>query len=252
MALYQERLQSDTRIEKRLCRSVCQGYLFETCVSKNIDMPLINSPCILQCTQASPVSLKVLLCILFMFFNRAQRVLRSESMIVTHLDYAFCSMLPLFASATLHTALLFPALVVPTRVGRIAVLCALLHVLLLHALSMLFVAMALQTYMTTASFLAVLIASHLCLVVHPLVPDIIPAQKISYGYVMRVAAYTLPILCWVLLPVLRVHELEAIVLLYVPEALCFTFAYVLQFTTLLLRVATVACCSVGGVGYPEH
>jgi hypothetical protein len=215
-------------------------------------MHSLNTRSIMQCTQASPVSLKVLLCILFMFFNRAQRVLRSGSMIATHLDYGSSSVLPLIASATLHTALLFPALVVPTRVGRVPVLCALLHVLILHTFAILLVAMALQTYMTTASFLAVLIASHLCLVVHPLIPDLVPAQRFSYGYVMRVSAYALPVLCWVLLPVLRVHELEAIALLYIPEALCFTFAYVLQFTTILLRVATVACCSIGGVGYPEH
>jgi hypothetical protein len=204
---------------------------------------------VMMCTRSSPVSLKVLLCTLFVFFNRAHRVLRSGSTIVTSIDLHGTAVLPLIASAALHTAFLCPGIVFPTRGGRIPVICALLQVLLLHALAILLITVALVTYTTTASFLAVLISSHLCLVVHPLVPDLVPVQHFSYGYVMRGVAYALPFFCWVLIPVLRVHAIEAIVLLYVPEALCFVFAYVMNFTTLLLHLAVVSACSVGGGGF---
>ena len=106
---------------------------------------------------------------------------------------------------------------------------------------------ALGRYITTASFLAVFLASHLCFVVRPVEPDLIPAQSISYKHFMDIAAYVLPVVSWIILPVLRVHELEAIALLYVPEALCFVFAYTTQFMTLLLNVAVNAACSVGGI-----
>ena len=78
-------------------------------------------------------------------------------------------------------------------------------------------------------------------------PDLIQSQNMSYGCVTRVAAYALPVMCWVLLPVLRIHELEAIVLLYLPEALCFIFAHTIQFAMLLLHVAVVSACSVAGI-----
>lgn len=198
-------------------------------------------------TRPSPVSLKVLQCTLFVFFNRAQRVLRGGSMLLGSLDLSGTAVLPLVVSAALHTSVLCPGLLSPTRSGRVSVLCALLHVLLLHALAVLLVTTALHRYATTASFLAVLLASHLCLAVRPLSSDLVPAQTLSCR-VMHVASYALPVLVWMLLPVLRVHELEAIALLYVPEALCFTFAYSLQFVTLLLNVAVTAACSLCGAG----
>lgn len=111
----------------------------------------------------------------------------------------------------------------------------------------LLVTYAMGRYLTTASFIAVLLASHLCFVVRPIEPDLIPAQSISYKHFMDIAAYVLPIVSWILLPVLRVHELEAIVLLYLPEAFCFVFAYTIQFLTLLLNVAVDTACSVSGV-----
>ena len=65
---------------------------------------------------------------------------------------------------------------------------------------------------------------------------------------MGSATFLLPVLSWILLPVLRVHALEAITLLYIPEVLCIVFAYAIQFATLLLRVAAAAGCSVAGIG----
>ncbi|KAJ1467702.1 hypothetical protein T484DRAFT_1755659 [Baffinella frigidus] len=206
--------------------------------------------CYARYARSSHVSLKVLQCVLFVFFNRAQRVLRNGSFLVSSLDLRGTAVLPLVVSAVLHTAILCPGLVVPTRRGRIAVLCTLLHVMLLYMLAGLLVASALDRYVTTASFLSVLVASHLCLVVRPIESDLVPAQKVSYGHLMDIAAYALPVVSWVLLPVLQVHELEAIALLYVPEVLCFVFAYIMQFVTLLLNVAVDAACSVcGAVGY---
>jgi hypothetical protein len=193
----------------------------------------------------SNVSLKVLHCALFIFFNRAHRVLRNGSTLIGTLDLRFTAIVPLLISAALHTALLCPGCVIPTRVGRVASLFSLLHVLLLHAFAIWLVILTLQRYATTASFLSVILASHLCLVVRPIQPDLVHSQNFFYGYCMRSAAYAIPVLCWVLLPVFRVHELEAIALIYVPEALCFAFQYVMQFTMLLLHVAVVSICSVG-------
>jgi hypothetical protein len=195
----------------------------------------------------SNVSLKVLQCVLFVFFNRAQRILRNGSFLVDSLDLRSTAILPLVVSAVLHTAFICPGLVIPTRRGRIPVLCALLHVILLHMVAVLVVTAALDRYVTTASFLAVLIASHLCFVVQPIEPDLIPAQSISYKHFMYIAAYLLPVVSWILLPVLRVHELEAITLLYAPEALCFVFAYTMHFLTLLLTVAVDAACCMSGI-----
>ena len=202
---------------------------------------------VLNCTKSSPVSLKVLVCMLFVFFNRAQRVLRSGSMLVDSLDVRGVSILPLVASAVLHTTVMCTGLVIPTRGGRVVVIRALIHVLLLHAFAIFLVVVVLNRYITTASFLSVLLASHLCLVVSPIKSDLLQAQRISYGYIMRVAAYAIPIICWILIPVLRVNELEAMVLLYTPEALCFVFAHILQFVSLLLHVAVVSVCSVVGI-----
>ena len=198
-------------------------------------------------TRPSHVSLKALQCVLFVFFNRAQRVLRNGSFLVDNLDLRSTAILPLAVSLVLHTAFLCPGLVIPTRRGRVPVLCALLHVILLYMCAMLLVTYALGRYMTTASLLAVFLASHMCFVIRPIEPDLVPAQSISYKHFMDIAAYVLPVVSWIILPVLRVHELEAIVLLYVPEALCFVFAYTIQFITLLLDVAVDAACSVSGI-----
>ena len=197
-------------------------------------------------TRASHVSLKALQCALFVFFNRAQRVLRSESTLSTSLTLSATALFPIFASAALHTAVLCPGIAVPTRAGRVAVLYALLHVLLLHACAASLSIMFLQRYATTASFVSVLVASHLCFAVRPAVPDLVPAQAVSYGRVMDVMAYVLPLFSWVLLPVLRVHELEAITLLFYPEAVCFVFAHALQLTTLVIQLVVTTGCLVGG------
>jgi len=200
-------------------------------------------------TLQSHVSLKVMQCILFVFFNRAQRILRSgdASSVVATMDLGFTAILPLLLSASIHTAMLCPAFISPTRCGRVSVLHALLHMLLLHAFALLLVVTFLQKYFTTASFLSVLLTSHICFV-QPISSDLVPAQKLSYGRMMKFFAYVLPMLCWVILPVLRVHELEAIALLYVPEATCFAFAFALQFTTLMLNVAVSAICSLCTMG----
>jgi hypothetical protein len=207
---------------------------------------------VLSCTQSSPLSLKVLLCVLFVFFNRAQRVLRNGSTLVNGMDLRGIALLPLIASAVLHTTLMCPGLVVATRGGRVMVAYTLLHMLLLHAVAMLLVTTTLDKYITTATFLSVLLASHFCIAIRPMQPDLVQSQKLLYGYVTRVSAYTLPVMCWIILPVLRVHELEAIVLLYVPEALCFLFAHAIQFSTLLLHVAVVSTCSVMGIAGGEN
>lgn len=202
----------------------------------------------LQYTRPSHVTLKVMQCVLFVFFNRAQRVMRNGSVIVNSLDLRGTAMLPLGVSVALHIALLCPGLVIPTRRGRVPVLCSLLHVILVYMLAALLVTFALDRYTTTASFIAVLLASHLCLVVRPLDNDLVPAQILSYGRFMAVASYVIPVVSWILLPVLRVHELEAIALLYIPDALCFVFAYTIEFVAILLNVATVAGCSICGIG----
>jgi hypothetical protein len=204
--------------------------------------PLVN------CSNQSPVSLKALQFILFLFCNRASRVIRSGSVVVTRLDLSETAILPLLLSAALHTAVLAQGVVVPTRAGRVTVVCTLLHVLLIHAFALLLVTEALHRYTTSASFLSVLLASHLCCVVRPINPGLVQAQNILYGRVMDCATFVLPVLSWILLPVLRVHALEAITLLYVPEALCMVFVYAIQFATLLLHVAVTAACSVAGVG----
>ena len=196
-------------------------------------------------TIPSHVSLKVVQCVLFVFFNRAQRILRGSegSSVVAMMDLSYTAIFPLLLSASIHTAMLCPAFISPTRCGRVSVLYALLHVLLLHALAVLLVVTFLQKYFTTASFLSVLLTSHICFM-KPLSSDLVPAQKLSYGRLINCSAYVLPVLCWVILPVLRVHEIEAIAPLYVPDALCFAFAFALQFTTLMLNVAVAAICSL--------
>ena len=201
----------------------------------------------LHCTQPSPVSLKVLLCVLFVFFNRARRIIHSDSTLVAGMDLRGTALIPLLASAVTQIAFICPSLVLPTRGGRLVVICLLLHVLLLYACAILLVSVVLNKYFTAASFLSVLLASHLCFSVRPMTPGVVHAQHISYGYVTRVAAYAIPLLCWVLLPILHVHELEAIVLLYTPETLCFIFAHCMHFCMLLLQVAAVTVCSVAGI-----
>jgi hypothetical protein len=202
----------------------------------------------MQYTRPGGAVLKILQCVLFMIFNRAQRVVRNGSFIVDNLDLRCTAILPLLVSAVLHIAILCPGLVVPTRRGRVPVICSILSVVLLYMSAAFIVALTLGRYATTASFVSVHLASHLCLVVRPLVADLVPAQKLSYGNFMDVAAYIIPLASWILLPVLRVHELESIVLLYVPDAFCFLFTYILEFTTLLLNVAVVAGCSMCGIG----
>lgn len=206
----------------------------------------------IQYTRPGHVTLKILQCVLFVFFNRAQRVVRNGSIIVDNVDLGVMAVLPLLFSAVLHIAVLCPGLVAPTRSGRISVLSSLLHVVLLYICAMCIVTSALVRYTTTASFVAVLLASHLCLVVRPISSDLVPAQKLLYGRFMDVTAYVIPVVSWILLPVFRVHELEAIVLLYVPDALCFVFAYAIEFTTLLLNVAVGAGCSIGGTRDTER
>jgi hypothetical protein len=201
-----------------------------------------------QYTRPGHVVLKGLQCVLFVFFNRAQRVMRNNSVIVDSLDLRGTAMIPLLISVALHIALLCPGLVVPTRRGRVPVISAFLSIVLLYSLAGLVVTFALCRYMTTASFISVLLASHLCLVVRPLYTDLIPAQKVAYGYFMDMCAYAIPVVSWILLPVLRVHELEAIVLLYIPDVLCFVFDYVIRFTNVLLNVGVIAGCSICGIG----
>ena len=202
---------------------------------------------VLHCNEQSPVSLKVLMCVLFVFFNRAHRVLRSESMLVTSIHFRVIVIIPLLFSVLMHTALMCPGFVIPTRGGRVTVLCALMQMLILHALSILLVVVTLNHYVTAASFLSIILSSHLCFVVRPVKLNIVTTRTISYEGVTRFAAYLLPVFCWILLPVLRVHELEAIVLLYTPEALCFIFGHVLSFSILLLQVGVVSACGIMGV-----
>ena len=202
---------------------------------------------LIYCTNQSPVSLKALHCTLFLFCNRASRVILSGSIVATRLDLSETTILPLLLSASLHTAVLAPGIVVPTRVGRVSVICALLQVLLLHAFALLLVTEALRRYTTSASFLSVLLASHLCCAVRPINPGLVQAQGLLYGRVMGIATFVLPVMSWVLLPILRVHALEALTLLYVPEVLCTVFAYAIQFATLLIQVAVAAGCSVAGI-----
>lgn len=199
----------------------------------------ISPQAVLHLTTPSAVSLKALVCTLFLFFNRATRVLSSGSVVATHLNLIDVAVLPLVVSVLLHLTCLCPGIFIPTRSGREPVIRAILHVLLLHALSVWLVAFALTRYATTASFLAVLLASHMCCIVRPVNPTLVPAQALLYGNFMGAVAYALPVLVWVLLPVLRVHELEAIVLLYVPEVLCFVFAYSLHLMTSVLHLVTV-------------
>lgn len=211
---------------------------------------LPSSP--LQFNKPGQVNLKILHCMLFVFFNRAQRVLRNDSSLVNGLDMAGTAILPLFVSAGLHVAFLCPGLVSSRRGGRVPVVYALLHVLLLHAVCMLLISYTLHRYATTSSFLSVLLSSHICMSVGPSTHDLVPAQIISYGYIMKSAAYILPLFCWTVLPILRVHELEAIVLLFVPEVLCIAFAYTLQFTTILVQIAVTSICTVSGIGPHRH
>jgi hypothetical protein len=194
---------------------------------------------VLHCTTPSAVSLKTLLCILFLFFNRAGRVLRGGSMLSTTMHLGATAMLPIVASAALHIACLCPGIVVRTRYGRAPVFRAILHVLLLHALVAYVTIFTLARYATTASFLSILLASHLCFAVRPMNTDLVPAQALLYGGLMNGAAYALPLIAWVVLPILRVDAVEFVFLLYVPEVICFLFAYLLQFTTTVLHIVAV-------------
>jgi hypothetical protein len=205
----------------------------------------------LYCADSSPVPLKMLLCVLFVFFNRSQRVLRNRSVLVEGLDIKGVAVLPLLASGILHMVLMCSGLVVPARAGRLTVFCALLHIFLLHACAMLMVTVALDRYMNTASFLSILLSSHFCYSVKPMIPRLVQSQKFAYQYITKFAAYIIPITCWVILPVLPVHELEAIVLLFLPEALCFVFVHCVYFFTLILQVAVVSICSVSMIGNKE-
>ena len=210
-----------------------------------------DHPCmkpLIHCTSQSPVSLKALQFILFLFCNRASRIIRSGSIIATRLDLSEAAILPLLLSAALHTAVLVTGIAVPTRIGRAAVICALLQVLVLHAFALLLVTEALHRYTTSAGFLSVLLASHLCCAVRPINPGLVQAQDLLYGRVMDIAMFVLPVMSWNLLPILRVQALEAITLLYVPEVLCTVFAYAIRFATLLLQVAVATGCSMVGIG----
>ena len=207
---------------------------------------------VLHYTQSSPVSLKVLLCVLFVFFNRAHRVIRNKSTLTDTFDLVGFALIPLLISLLVHTILMCPGIFVPPRGGRMQVIFAILHVLLLHSVAALLISMTLNRYITTSGFLSVSIASHFCFSIRPLQPNLIQSQKILYGCVTKLAAYVLPVLCWILLPVLRIHELEAIVLIFIPEALCFVFAHCLHFATLLLNVAVLSACSVIGVAGGEY
>jgi hypothetical protein len=242
-----------SELEKRWVLLVCMrlcGLLVvvsRTSIMSSRSMSSSVGACV-QYTRSSNVCLKVVLFTLFLFLNRAQRVLRNESIISENIDLRGTAIMPLCASAMLHVALMSPGLFIPTRHGRVSVLCSVLHVALLYSVALFLVTAALWRYTTTASFLSVLLASHLCLVVRPTRPDLVPAQKLTYGYFMDSCAYALVLFSWVLLPILRVSELEAIALLYVPEALCFVFAYTMQLVTLLLNVMVAAAFSVGGGG----
>jgi hypothetical protein len=211
---------------------------------------LLSSP--LKYNKPGQVNLKILHCALFIFFNRAQRVLRNDSFLVNKLDMAGTALLPIFVSGALHVAFLSPGLVSCRKGGRVPVVCALLHIILLHAVSLLLVIATLHHYPTTASFLSVLLASHICTSVGPSTPDLVPAQMISYKYIMKTMAYILPLFCWTVLPILRVHELEAIALLFFPEAVCFLFAFTLQFTSLAIHIAVTAMCTLSGIGPHRH
>lgn len=125
-----------------------------------------------------------------------------------------------------------------------AVLYALLHMLCIHGICFIIVITTLRNYPTSAGFLSVLLGSHLCLSVHPRTVDLIPGQAMWYERIMPALAFVIPILSWLLLPILRVHELEAIALLYVPEVICFIFAHVLQFVTIFLDLSVVTVCSL--------
>jgi hypothetical protein len=201
---------------------------------------------VMQFSTSGPVSLKAFVCILFIFFNRATRIFHNGSMLSTHLSLADTALLPLIMSAALHVACLGPGVLSPTRAGRIPVVCAILHVSLLHALAIWVVTLALTRYTTTASFTSIMLASHLCFAVRPTSKDLVPAQRVVYGFVTGAAAYALPLLAWVVLPILRVHELEAIVLLFVPEALCFMFACALQFVSTVLHIGVTAAAAERG------
>ena len=214
-------------------------------------MPYPKIQTMLYCVDSSPVSLKMLLCVLFVFFNRSQRVLRNGSVLVEGLDIKGVAILPVVASTVLHVALLCSGLAVPARAGRLAVLCALLHVLLLHAFAMLVVTVALNRYMNTASFISVLLSSHLCYSVKPMMPRLLHSQKFAYQYITKFSAYMIPLICWIVLPILPVHELETIVLLYLPEGLCFIFTHCVYFSSLILQVAVVSICSVSMIGKKE-
>lgn len=196
---------------------------------------------------SSPVTLKGLLFALFVFFNRAQRILhkRDTFRVLTAIDDpALCVVLPLLVSAVLHTACLAPGLVQPTRHGRESVLRAILYVGLLHLLGAWIVSVVLSLYTSTAAFLAVIMAGHLCVAVRPAVRDLVPLQPLTYGVGMRVAAFAVPVLSWMLLPIFRVHSLEVIAMIYSPEALCFAFAYASQVVATLVQVCVVAFCNL--------
>ena len=134
-----------------------------------------------------------LLCVLFVFFNRAQRVIRNGSTLTHSLDLSCIALL--LASALIHTVMMCPGLVVPTRGGRIPVVFALLLMLLLHSVAILLITTTLNRYITTSGFLSVLVASHLCFAIRPIQPDVVQSQKISYEYVTKKASYVLAILC---------------------------------------------------------
>jgi len=169
----------------------------------------------------SPIWAKALCCILFLFMNRAHKIVMRETLIAQREAYETACILPFLVAVFLHLATLFPALL-PRSGSRRMVVCHLIfQVAVLALLCGIVVIKLMHYYPSIAPFFSVLLAVHFCYLTPRPSKDLFITllQKTMYTYVLPILAAIIPVTAWLFLPVFRPHEMEALVLLFAPELL---------------------------------
>jgi hypothetical protein len=167
----------------------------------------------------SPVWAKTLCCVLFLFMNRAHKIVMRETLIAQREAYETACFLPFLVIVFLHLATLLPALLPRSSSRRMAVCCLLLQVAVFALLAGIVIIKFIHFYPSIAPFFSVLLAVHLCYLTPRSSNDfyISLPQKSMYTYVLPVLSGIIPVTAWLFLPVFRPHEMEALVLLFTPE-----------------------------------
>lgn len=182
----------------------------------------------------SPVWAKTLCCILFLFMNRAHKIVMRDTVIAQRESYETACILPFLVAVFLHLATLFPALLPRSGSRRMVVCYLLLQVAVIAILCGIVVIKFMHHYPSIAPFFSVLLAVHLCYLTPRPSRDLFITlpQKAMYSYVFPVVSGIVPFTAWLFLPVFRPHEMEALVLLFVPELLTVTASVVVRIYSL--------------------